>query len=330
MVPEIAFFSSNARHLYTEDIYRALSLPKGYVIQFRYSETLITADIRRDYNSILGKSGVIFFTINNQQTQNPVTNIPIRYIKIVDIEPNKSIDKVSFYLELGDFCECVLDPNLNSDTLGRTIFLSKAVINVGMEINWNKVIEKVNPYIVDVLFFHVEQIKDKNGKEVAIKYNDKERQSSYTLDDEEKYSIEASFYDKDAGINILNVEKNNNLIDFHVSDQISIGTIQDHKNHKIRTRSIDVTELYTFLRFSTSKVNGGNQKYTVELFFNIKKKLRKPILFGLHAVLLAVAALLLKFISSEDLKAFDILLAVLSTVIIGYSAGYLYWSFNKK
>jgi hypothetical protein len=48
----IGFFSSQIYQLYIDDMYRVLAYPKKYVVQFRYQESDIDYDIRRDIRSI--------------------------------------------------------------------------------------------------------------------------------------------------------------------------------------------------------------------------------------------------------------------------------------
>ena len=45
----IALFSSDARDLYKADVFRALALPAGYVLHFRYPQKYVRSTSNRNY-----------------------------------------------------------------------------------------------------------------------------------------------------------------------------------------------------------------------------------------------------------------------------------------
>ena len=61
----ICAFSSDSRDLYKADIYRVLSLPKDYLIHFRYKTKYVDDILLHDINKLTGRDVVIFLTTGN-------------------------------------------------------------------------------------------------------------------------------------------------------------------------------------------------------------------------------------------------------------------------
>ena len=64
----IGFFSSDARPLYKEDVYRTLALPEKSIIHFRYNQKYVQDGIVSNINDYIGKLGVIFFVTAHIQS----------------------------------------------------------------------------------------------------------------------------------------------------------------------------------------------------------------------------------------------------------------------
>jgi hypothetical protein len=71
----LGFFSSDARPLYTEDIYRVLALPQKSIIHFRYDQKYVADDIITNLQSLVGNEGVVFFLTGNDLSKNPEERI---------------------------------------------------------------------------------------------------------------------------------------------------------------------------------------------------------------------------------------------------------------
>jgi hypothetical protein len=107
-VETVAFYSSDARDLYKADVYRALALPKGYVLQFRYLKKYIHPDLLANLSNLRGQAGLIFFVSGNNppvpptgagngQGRQPALGIhPIRHVTIRDIKIDDNTESILF------------------------------------------------------------------------------------------------------------------------------------------------------------------------------------------------------------------------------------------
>ena len=109
------FLSSAARRQYAEDIIRALALPPGAHLQFRYSERLVADNVCKDIqnSSIVGSECLISF-LNSNQKGVPPQVVPCRKGKIVKAGYFGSFAVIVF--SVGDFVFSS-DPRVFTDEL---------------------------------------------------------------------------------------------------------------------------------------------------------------------------------------------------------------------
>ena len=84
-VPAYLLFSSGRRQRYLEDIFRALALPEGAEIRFRYREDLLSESAGRRFLEASGSIAYIcYLDISTEGV--PPTFVPVRRAKIVRVE----------------------------------------------------------------------------------------------------------------------------------------------------------------------------------------------------------------------------------------------------
>lgn len=333
---KIAFFSSDFRELYKGDIFRTLALPPGYIIHFRYQKQYIDENIKSNLKEIIGNSGIIYFTVNNklesQLGNTTLQNISIREVIIEDCEESDNTSLVHFYLKLGQFIDVSIDSNNAAEKQPPNKFVTKLNYTQGDKNQWIDRIDVVKSYFPNLLFFTINTIRDKNNKKIVPKYSSVEKQSIFELRDQSKYFLEISFYDKSDDKIGFKIEEKGKIISINSPSIIKIGANKDDKKIPFLTHSLDVIDSSTFLNLILENQDIENteklKNYTVILEFNLKKYILKPILFGFFSALAFMALLIGNYGSNP--KSFSMSLVFVSIVLVGISAGLLYFVFNKK
>lgn len=349
----IGFFSSQQRPLYIEDMYRVLALPKDYVIQFRYKESDIEDELKRDVSKLINNEAIIFYTVEepkdstlegptssiddtkqelevsvNQDTdkeKKPPKNIPIRKAKLIDVYLNDELGYINFYLELGDFVNCEVSDILNNPLqFPPKKYVSNLAIQHFRTEKWLNVIDRVKPYFEESLrFVYIKSIRNKRDLEIPYSYDSIQRRCLLNLNDEGEYILEVLTYDKTEGTLIIDIIKDDKLLD--ISGRIPAGNEVDTSILGLRTRSIDFKNQSSILSFST--VSGGKRTYTVDFSVTLLKRPIKSLFFGLMSALGSLGLLIGTYTIKDVISPWYSLLAV---AFIGIGAGYLHWNFNKK
>ncbi|WHY20107.1 hypothetical protein QNH28_03540 [Paenibacillus sp. G2S3] len=321
----IGFFSSQQRQLYIEDIYKVLAFPKQYVIQFRYQETDIDNDIRRNIMSAIGDQGIIFYSVTEDLG---LRNIPVRQVKVIDVYVSEELGYVNFYLELGDFVNCEISDGLNTPSqFPPNTFVSNIIISQISSEKWVNLIERIKPYFKQIKFIYIKSIKSvKNRKIKMFHYNRLQKRSFLILDDEEEYVSEVLTYDKTSGSVQVDITKDDKVID--LSGGIPKGNEVDTSFIRLNTRAIEFRNQSSSLAFSSK--DEDDAIYKVELLIEVKRKWSKSIFFGVMTMIGAGGLLLGTYFAKTFAAKEFYFYTSLAAVFIGVSAGGLHWLFNKK
>ena len=168
----ICSYSSDARTLYKADIYKVLSMPKGFIVHFRYKKKYVDDAILNKLGDYVGKEIVIFYT-----TTADGKNIPIRKAKLVKAEVTKETALFHAYMELDEFTNV----DLKEEKPASKFFTSQNLEYVDEKNNWIDKIEEVKESFKDMLFYHIKSITDYDGKEISIKHREDKKASLYKL-----------------------------------------------------------------------------------------------------------------------------------------------------
>jgi hypothetical protein len=205
----IALFSSDARELYKADVYRALALPAGYVLQFRYPHQYVQSDILTNLASVINQDGVIFFVSGNDtsipEAQRQLQFYSIRSVVIRDVVVDQHIDSIHFYLEMKDFIDAKVHDTTEKAIQPPTMFVSKVFIDLEANNKWGKRVDAVKNHFPDLPFFLVQTLRQ-GAKPLAPVYSVPNKSSSYNLEDESDYQVDIEFYDPSLSATGISVE----------------------------------------------------------------------------------------------------------------------------
>ena len=356
---QICFFSSDARPLYKKDIYRVIALPKDFIIQFRYQfEYVENID---DINKYINRSCLIFFTKGNDLgkplEEREIENIGIREGKIIETRKCTDTNLIHFFIELGDFKKIELSDDLHKKMPEK--FVKELDINPGIPIDWHQVIASVKTSFKNEMFFKFDLFNNKNNPE-KIRFNKKDFQSYYELDDEQDYFLHLSFYDTiDRSSNQyldLDITEKNGILKINSPETINLDSRYDNRIFTVRTNSLESANAFTFLNFRTQpkklvvskstnsentnsestnieSINSDSTDVTIQL--QIRKNENRIILFAVLSLSTGISIGLGKYFS-DNIDHFlchtglMIICAALSLAIGYISLSNLYQFFNKK
>jgi hypothetical protein len=106
----LVLLSSGARARYLDDVLRALALPEGAELQFRYDEAWISENVKVLLeDKIEGKKAVVCFSDQSSETDNPII-VPCRLVTLVRARRTGSTFVITFKVD-GFPGEGVTSPN---------------------------------------------------------------------------------------------------------------------------------------------------------------------------------------------------------------------------
>jgi hypothetical protein len=304
----LAFFSSDARELYKADIYRALALPMGYVLHFRYRKKYIHRNVLQNLPS-LPKTGTIFYVSGNNQDipadKRKLDLFSIREVKIKDYEDNVNTDTIHFYLELGRFVDVTPHKDTDPSLKPLDAFVSIITVDSGPNDAWTKRVDAIKADFKNMPFFLVESVTER-GRQLSPDYSPYTKSSSYHLDDESSYAIHVTLYDPHHGATGLAVENPNEEVTLAVQPGYRIGAEEDIQKFELQTHSLS--------RQAASAVSR---------------------LAPVNYSVLAALGLGLAKVATDDLQTTiwtrrGWIAAILGLGCIGASGGLFYTAFNKK
>lgn len=112
----LILFSSATRKRYKEDVLRALAMPNGTYLAFRYKHKWLSHNLIADFegNGLGGERGLIAY-LDAPSATHPFSTVPCRLIKIVTTESVGTMCTVT--MELGSFAYCKDKSQWNSEIL---------------------------------------------------------------------------------------------------------------------------------------------------------------------------------------------------------------------
>jgi hypothetical protein len=344
---KLCFFSSDARPLYKQDVFRAMSYPAGYVIHFRYQEKYIIGNL----SDLEGKEALIYFSIGNDlninEDQRRITHVSIREVIVKIVEKAEDTGQVHFYLELGDFKLDQLDSSNSPDIMPPNKFVTELKINSSPIAQWYQVIDSIKTSFPNQLFYKF-QIKDKKKNKVLSSSFDKvENQSYYKLSDEMNYALEMAFYDTEPSTSNnyhgLKIEAmDGGLIQLVVPETIDLDARKDNRVYSIVTKTSSSSNAFTYINFSTILKSLAivpapiiNPIIDTTLKVQVEKSTNRSMAFAFFTMLTASILAYGKLLTDQiDLKgnfSLSLTLQLILCIALGLFAVYkLYRMFDKK
>jgi len=335
----IAFFSSDYRELYKGDIYRVLSLPENYVIEFRYQTRYISDKVLNDLDKLIEKKGIIFFVSGNdpaiEKEKRKLSFYSIREVSVVKISRDYKLQTINFYLKLGSFSDERYHPDTDVNHLPTYKNVSYITTQDMPKKDWIEKVYELESDFKDQLFFNIDKIREGN-KTITPKFSDINKSSYYKLKDESSYQIDLSCYDPKAqkvshSLSVISVKSNSDFLSLHSSNGMNVDAIRKSLTIQVKTSAIERTSTFALTEFQE---DGGN--YSVFLSWKVSKSRSKPFIFGLFSLFILIAITAIGVIIKEPSNLsiayiktnYVIFLIITALGIIG--AGGLYYFFNKK
>lgn len=356
----VAFFSSDARELYKADIYRALALPTGYVLHFRYPKEFIHQDILSNLPSLLTRPSAIFYVSGNDTTRPPderqVTQYSIRHVRVLDFADNASTSTIHFYLQLDEFFDAQPMPATDRRILPPYIFVAEVQLNPGPNATWRHRVDAIRADFQNMPFFRIERITEKKAsladrvrawwnKQPLVEtplvptYSTHTKRSSYALADESNYVVHVTLYDPGPGNTGLAVENSSEDVTLAVPPQYRVGAQEDTQNFELLTHSLSrstesALSRLTGVSYAATAPAPNAPDYRVQLDWQVSKGRSKTYAFGILSAIaalgLGVAKLATDDLQKANLAYGNAILGLLALLFIGASGALFYAFFNKK
>lgn len=338
----LAFYSSDAQKLYRADIYRALALPNGYTIHFRYMKKYIHDDILDELSRLSGQRGIIYYLTGNNQDipadERKVESFSIREVVVKKIYRDKKMPAIHFYLELWDFIDAIPISDTDDHRLAPNTFVSKFNVTKGENNTWLDRVTAIKDQFEHEFFVNLDSLKQ-NGKVLPPKFSSHENSSFYEIEEESEYQVELTYFAPSGTDFSLCVENTNENALVEIPSGYMLGALRDTEIFRLNTRSLNCRKSFGHSRLRGCKANQEEKSsiidpYYVQIQWQINRGRNKTFYFGLFTMLAAIG-LVLGQVSTKDLSNLpmtsgNLLLSALGVFFIGISAAALFDIFNKK
>lgn len=323
----ICSYSSDSRTLYKADIYKVLSMPKGFIIHFRYKKKYVDDNILTKLEENIGKEVVIFYTLTTEKK-----SIPIRRAKLIKAEITQETDLFHAYMELGDFTNVELENEKPPDKF----FISQNLNFINVNNNWIDKIEQVKDSFKDMLFYNIKSITDYNGKAISIKHRKDKKASLYKLSHGKKYMIELSIGNPKETDSKLYFKSSSDDVTANTPNPIEITAQYDDISVPIYIKSLNVSNDSSFVSFNpTGSDDLINSEYNLNIEIIKGIGFFKPLAFGVLTFLALIGFVLVKDGYDSFSRLFNWKSTIDSGLVIGVfllilSSSSLFYFFNKK
>jgi len=335
----IGFFSSDARDLYKEDIYRALALPEDFVLHFRYRTKYVDSDISYSPSGIVGSEGIIFHSMGNlldtREQDKEIKNVSIRSVSVKDVHKDPNTKLIHFYLQLKKFVDVKIHEDERSDKLPPERFVSDVQVTEGPNSSWIERIQEIEGSFSDTLFFNLNRLSKENGTVVTPEYSSSQKKSLYRLQDEREYTLDFSFYDVREGSSRLYFQTAGDALSVDIPEESTLGALKDYRVHTLTTRSLNTQKRVARMKFGAEyETDHQSETFDVDLPVTVVRQKSKPAWFAFFTVLtflgLAMGQLATKKATEVELGWINLIILMMALVTFGAGSASLYRFFNKK
>jgi len=334
----IALYSSDATILYKADVFRAMALPSGYTMQFRYEKKYLAPQFHDKYESLKHKTGVIFFIAGNDVTKKisdrVLTRYSIRRCKIIDVFEDGTTKLVILIIELDSFVDCELDESIRHTEQSPLYFVSALSPHKQQARQWYDQVKKIESHFPGVLFFTISELLSE-GTVIKPAYDSRRRLSLFKIKEEANYTLKCSCYDREGGSRILEIETNSSDIYYANLFESGIGATRDPRWLPLTTGTLKTLSVPVVLRFysPTNIIKKAQEDPNlVRLYFFVYRSRCKIYWLGFLSVLTVLGALFTQ-ISSKNITDPPSLVLIgiklLGVVLFGFCASEFYRFFGK-
>lgn len=339
----IFFSSSDITALFKKDIIKVLSLPKGYCIHFRYSDSDLTSPIKQKLPYVVNREGLIIYAKNNNPDVLPIEQrkiecLPIRKVSIINYRQDEQTKLHHFNLELGDFIACDVDYPAK-ELMPPFKFVFEGSIKTFQTISW---IEKVEGLVTfdssfkKQLFFNVRvtNYNQDGNNYVETPFDKREETSFFRLSEGESYILDLSIYISED--DVKEIEKYECKLEYDKKDilisnpsSIIIGTQKDNRRYNLVTKAVDNIRSYDYLKIISGKRENGtvNEFYETTIRFNIRKSTFKAVLFTILFLTNLIGTAWFAYILT---KGINLIWSIIPVGMVVFSAMGQYYFYNKS
>lgn len=321
----IIAFSSDSRMLYKGDIYKALTLPAGSILHFRYKLKYMDSQLVASPNKCEGRSIYIFHTKGNYGTEensNKMKHIPIRKGKIYSCFKSEDTEACHLYIKLGDFFDCEENALANVKKPENKIFLSKIPNFSSHKVSWQNRINELKDNSFEVgLFIYCKGIW-KKGKKISPKIDKFSKASFYPIVHGRGYILKLAIANPSDCYDYAKVKWDENLVGLDLPEKIETSLQYDDEAINFFIKKLEVKEQHTSIKISPTIETRGSE-FASNIQLRIKKSISSSILFGF----MASAALFLYAILKENQSS---ILWIIGFFSAWFLASTLHHFFNKK
>lgn len=337
----ICAFSSDSRELYKADIYRALALPRGHILHFRYKKKYVDSNLSNSPDSLKDKEVAIFFMHGNSLEENASFQsslFPIRKGTITESNYSDDTGVFHVYFSLGDFCNIKIDSSNSAEKMPPTNFLSKLTCTVQEAGNsWHSRILEIKDFFPDITFFHFHSIVNKSEKPVRIQPRGVGSSCYYELEHGSLYYLNVRVANPNSTDTKIKIEDSSGDITLNCVNPFETSIQFDDHSIPLSIKSLSDSEQASVVSFIplAKQPDGIEHLPLAEYATGIEISLKRPSTHFFKFFLGATGALLglgvMRFYKPEfQFFSFDGLIILGGATLSGVSLAYLYSKFGKK
>ena len=326
----ICAFSSDFRELYQADIYRALALPTGSVVHFRYKKRYVDGNLLSSQN-LTGKKTAIFYSPGNKNDGTPSTeNISIRYATIVNQETSEDTDVFHVYLKLDHFCNLRIDSTNAAEKLPSNCFLSEIDCTAqAQDSSWQGRVLAVADYLRPLTFLHIKEIVSENGNAVALKYFNNSRNCRYCLIGGERYVARLILANPKGVAETIHVAESSSLVAINAVNPLLTSANFDDFDVPLIVRELQSRSIPSLITFCPRSGELQLNEYATNVELELRSGLKRPLLFGLLTIFAGAGIYLAQPVNPATIPV-DSWRLLLAALLVGGASSVLYTWFNKK
>jgi len=327
----IGAFSSDSRELYKANIYKALTVPNGFIIHFRYKFKYVDEEILDNISNYIGKDVIIFRSTGTPEQS--FRNISVRKAILINAKKSNETELFHVYLQLSDFCNVDIEPA--TDKTPPNIFFSVIQYEKYERKNWRDKIECFKDIYPDHCFYYIKSIETVRGQRKKIITSNDKKGCFFCLNHGEKYLIQLSIANPKNNKCKLRFSSSSDDISANILNPIFVSAQYDDITIPIYIKSLSVSVESSYICFNPENDDKINSEYYVNLEIKKKISICRSLSFG-FASLIAVASVWYLKECTESIKnifkwhlSID-WLAICTSIFLLASTTFLFHQFNKK
>lgn len=330
----ICAFSSDARELYKADIYRALALPEGHILHFRYKKKYVDPNIISLGKDIKGRKLVIFYTHGNVGADKNIEHISIREAIVVDFEVSGETDVAHIYMRLNGFCNVQIDSINSMEKLPPNKFFSEASCTfVDENNNWQTRINAVKQFLPPLIYFQFKGISSSrwpfSKKNLTLKYANSDRSCFFRLKQGARHTLHLTLGNPDTTTTKINVDEPGRDVSINVVKPIETSVQFDDIDVPMIVQSLQIYKKPSLLTFLPENGAASLGEYATNVELELHGGLVKPGLFGFFSLCVLGAIVAVQPRSPASLWPSWWVIGIAAVLFWGATSVLFYW-FNKK